>query len=327
MASRAAAGRWQTARVIIVDVAGGTWRRYVSSIQLESRVFVVIELGVQPSIKGDMAVGAIRGRKSRSSRRMGRVRGVLPVGCVAGYARSREPQVISRGGILMALLALHNSVRAQQRESIEVLRNRLHRNLPAQNRVALRAVGAELRAVNVRMAIRAVLSNFGENWIGVASRAGYFFVHAAQRVSRGVVIEFRNGADRGPASGGVAIFTRYIKRSVRTSTWLPLRRCGHKAGEAEKYDHEPASHLDPRVNVCTIAAIPTLICSKEEQQGRYPLGYLMLNCAQGQILDLYLMLPITIEPSGRGWGCGQIRNIELLKTYIAFSADSPIGQN
>jgi hypothetical protein len=89
---------------------------------------------------------------------------------------------------------------------------------------------------------------------------------------------------------------------VRTSARLPLRRCGHKAREAEEHDHDPASHWDPRGNGCTIVSAPTLIYSKEGQQGRYPLGYISLNCAQGQILDLYFLLPLTVELSGRGWG-------------------------
>ena len=96
----------------------------------------------------------------------------------------------------MALFTFHNCVLAEEWKSIEVLLNRLHRNLPAQHRVALRAVAAELRAVNVRMAIRAVLTNVGENWLGMATGASHFFVHSSKRVSRGVVIKFRNSADR-----------------------------------------------------------------------------------------------------------------------------------
>jgi hypothetical protein len=120
------------------------------------------------------------------------------------------------------------------------------------------------------MAIRTILSNVGENWFGVASRAGYFFVHPAQRISRGVVIELGDGADRGPAGGGVAIFAGNIKRSVRTSTRLPLRRYWRQAGEAEKHDHKPTSHLDPRGNGCTNMSTPTLTYSKEAQQRNYP---------------------------------------------------------
>jgi hypothetical protein len=238
----------------------------------------VIKYGVKEGIKTSVARGAIRGLKlardgtgSPRNCEVRWIRGLLKILHVARITIGRKPQVISRGSILMAVFALHNRVLAEEWKSIKVVLNRLHRNLPAENCVALRAIGAELRAVNVRMAIRTVLSNIGENGLGMASGAGYFFVHSAQRVSRGVVVKFRDGADRGPAGGGVAIFARYIKRSVRTSTWLPLCRCGHNAGEAEKCDHKPTSHLDPRVKVCTIVSVPTLICSKEAQQGKYPL--------------------------------------------------------
>ncbi len=65
MASRATAGRWQGTCVIVVDVACGARRVYMSPSQREIRVRVVVELGVRPSIKR-MASGAIRSGKTRS---------------------------------------------------------------------------------------------------------------------------------------------------------------------------------------------------------------------------------------------------------------------
>jgi len=65
MASRATAGRRQGTCVIVIDVAGGARRVYMSPGKREIRVRVVVELGVRPSIEG-MASGAIRGGKSRS---------------------------------------------------------------------------------------------------------------------------------------------------------------------------------------------------------------------------------------------------------------------
>ena len=99
----------------------------------------------------------------------------------------------------MALLALNNRVCAEQRKPIEVILNRLIRDLPAKHRMAFGAVGAKLPTVNIGVAIGAVLANVRENGLCVASRAGYFFVHAAEWIARGVVIEFGNGADGGPA--------------------------------------------------------------------------------------------------------------------------------
>ena len=125
----------------------------------------------------------------------------------------------------MALLAFDYGVGAEQRKPVEMLLNRLDRHLPSENRMALCAVCAELSAVNVRMAIGAVLSNVGENRFCVASRAGNFFVHAAKGVFRSVVVEFGYGANGGPACVRVAILARNVEGTVRTPARLPLRGC------------------------------------------------------------------------------------------------------
>ena len=126
----------------------------------------------------------------------------------------------------MALITLQNRMRAEQRKSVEVLLNRLDRYLPSEDRMALGAILAELSAVNVGVTIGAVLPNVGKNWFCMASRAGNFFVHATQRVARGVVVEFWNGTNGDPAGVRVAIFTGDVKWTVRTSARLPLGGCG-----------------------------------------------------------------------------------------------------
>ena len=127
----------------------------------------------------------------------------------------------------MALVALQDRMRAEQRKSVEVLLNRLDRDLPSEDGMALGAVLAELSAMNVGVTIGAVLANVGKNRFYVASRAGYFFVHAAKRVTRGVVAEFGNGANGDPAGIGVAIFTGNVEWTMRTSARLSLGDCGH----------------------------------------------------------------------------------------------------
>jgi hypothetical protein len=143
----------------------------------------------------------------------------------------------------MALLAFHHGVRAEQRKPVEVLLNRLDGNLPAENRVALRAVRAELGAVNVSVTIGALFSNVGENRFGVASGAGNFFVHAAKRVSRGIVIEFSNRPNGGPTRVGVAILAGNVQGTVRTSTRLPLGVRRATEAEDKKQEHEPTTGL------------------------------------------------------------------------------------
>ena len=87
-----------------------------------------------------------------------------------------------------------------QREAIQMLIDLLDRNIPALDGVTLLAVGAHLGLVNVRMALPALRSDIRENRLGMALRAGNTLVHAAQRILGGVVIKFRNGADRLPTA-------------------------------------------------------------------------------------------------------------------------------
>lgn len=118
--------------------------------------------------------------------------------------------------------------------------------------MALRAVRAELSAVNVGVTIGAIFSNIRENRLGMASRAGYFFVHAAKRVPRGVVVEFGNGANGNPACAGVAIFAGYVQGTVRTPTRLPLgihRPCARKHKNKER---EPTADLCNARNDCPL---------------------------------------------------------------------------
>jgi hypothetical protein len=57
------------------------------------------------------------------------------------------------------------------------------------------------------VAVRALRSYIAEDRLGVALRATHAFVHAAQRIFRCVVIEFRNSSDGLPSTQGVAVLT------------------------------------------------------------------------------------------------------------------------
>ena len=162
---------------------------------------------------------------------------------MAGRAVCRKAQIISCRGVLMALLALDDGVGAEQREPVEVLLYRLNRYLPSEYRVALGAVRAELSAMDVRVAIGAVLAHVGENRLGVASGAGHFFVHAAKRVARAVMVEFRNSANGSPGGIGVAIVAGNIERAVRTTPGLPLSLRRAAECERQNYEHEQRTCL------------------------------------------------------------------------------------
>ncbi len=61
-------------------------------------------------------------------------------------------------------------------------------------------------------AVRTEFSEFAdvrEFWLGVALRTVQSFMHAAERVSRFVMIEIRSFTNRSPGSGSMAIFTGY----------------------------------------------------------------------------------------------------------------------
>ena len=141
----------------------------------------------------------------------------------------------------MTGIAVYGGMSADQREAIEVLVDLLHGNMPAPNRVALLAVRAHLALVDVGVAVGALRPDIRKDHLRVALRAGHAFVQAAQGVLRGVVVEFRNGADRFPAAQRVTV----LARDAQTPVWtprvgrrlrLPTRRL--PAGEHRKCDYQ-----------------------------------------------------------------------------------------
>jgi hypothetical protein len=150
----------------------------------------------------------------------------------------------------VAFLALHYGVGAEQRKAIEVVLDGLDRDVPAEHGMALGAVGAKLAAVNVSVAIGAIFADVREDRSEVAAGAGDFFVHAAQRVARGIVIKFGDGADGCPTGVGVAVFARNIQRPMRTTGRLPLRRCRGDKTKCENSENKPTANLEQAQNIC-----------------------------------------------------------------------------
>jgi len=190
-------------------MAGSTGDVGVAKRQREAKSGVVevlaVEFDARPIVKR-MTVRAIRGRKSRSGLAVNWCCRPLIIRHVARFACRRKPQVISRSSIFVTLLAFHYCVRTEQGKPIEVLLNRLDRNIPAENRVAFSAIRAELAAVNIRVTIGAIFPNVREYGLDVARCAGYFFVLATQWIARRVVVEFGDSSDRCPTCARVAVF-------------------------------------------------------------------------------------------------------------------------
>lgn len=73
--------------------------------------------------------------------------------------------------------------------------------------MALFAASAELAAVQVRMAVRALRAYVAEHQINMTAAAVHLFVQAAQGIGSPVVAEFRLAANRFPTGEGMATVT------------------------------------------------------------------------------------------------------------------------
>jgi hypothetical protein len=91
--------------------------------------------------------------------------------------------------------------------------------------------------MNVGVAVRAIFPDIREDRLDVALRAGNILVHAAKGISRGVVIELRNGANRNPACICVAVLARNRKRAVRAPCGLLLRIRRANEGKCKNKEH------------------------------------------------------------------------------------------
>jgi len=143
--------------------------------------------------------------------------GAYEIFLMAGVAGRREALELSNRRARVALVAIDSRVCADQGEAVQVLVNLLDRNIPSLDGMALLAVCPHLPLVDVGVTVGALRTHIAEDRLGMTLRATHAFVHAAQRIFRGVVIEFRNSADRLPAANGVAVLTRNAEASVRTS--------------------------------------------------------------------------------------------------------------
>jgi hypothetical protein len=214
--------------VVVVDMAGLAWHGRMPPGERKAdrrRGVVPGERCPKPGIERGVAALAIGGGKNRRVRRMRGIAGVLPVLQVARLAVRRQAVENSASRLLVAVLANHRGVRPQQRKTILVFFHLLNRDVPAPHRMALLAVRAHLPPMHVCVAIGAVLPYVGEHRLGVAQHAFHFFVHAPQRVSGFVVVEFGNRANRFPAGGRVTVFARNSQGAMRTAraALLPLR--------------------------------------------------------------------------------------------------------
>src|ERR1700731_1621967 len=159
---------------------------------------------------------------------------------MAGNAFGGKTLELTHCRALVAVLALHRGVSAEQREAILVIFDLLNGIIPTENGVALCAVRAHFPLVNIGVAILTIFAYVREYRFYVALRALNFLMHAAERISCFIVIKFRDGADGAPASSGVAVLAGNGKRSVGTTSGLPLW-CGHGGARGRTREEQQAT--------------------------------------------------------------------------------------
>ncbi len=166
-------------------------------------------------------------------------------------------------------------MRSHKRKAILVIADRFCRDLPALDRMATFAVRAKLAAMYVGMAVCAMGAHILEDQIRMALRAGNFRMHAAQWVTRLIVVELRIRPDRFPACVAVALLAgdgdgavRIRDLGLRPSRAWPgiarlLLQCGtHKQWQkANQNCREPTTtfHSAHRIGVCVIGQYGSLV--------------------------------------------------------------------
>ena len=210
-------------------VTGGAIQASMRSGQGESAKLRMIETGALPGVHGGVALVAGGGETGRLV--VGRLGAHVRPHVTTGAVRRQALELPGRGA-LVARTALEQRVRAHQRKTILMFSNGLHGDSPSHHRMALLALRAHLAAVNVGVALGALLPDVGKDRLRVALRARHSLVHPAQRIARTVVVELGNVANRLPSAEGVAVLARDGKRSMRTASVRRRRalRWGRRRG-------------------------------------------------------------------------------------------------
>lgn len=168
----------------------------------------------------------------------------LEVGLVAGITGCGKTCELPCGRVLVAVVALKQRMRPNEWEPVLMIVNLSQRCLPSFYRVAAFAVGAKLAPVDICVTVCAASAHIFKNQAYVAFGAGNFCVHAAQRITGLIVIEFRIRANGFPTRVGVTLLARYRNWPMRISDLglraadfgvrivrRLLRRCARKKGE------------------------------------------------------------------------------------------------
>jgi hypothetical protein len=187
----------------------------------------------------------------------------------------------------VAFITLHRGVRPEQRKAILVIADLIDGYLPAQHRVALRAIRTKFPQVNVSVAVGAILADVGEHRFGVTLNASHAFMHAAQRVLRGVVVKLRNRANRAPRLRGMAVFAGNRQCTVGALAIAFLRGKGRDQQNQPRNEQGPNDRSYARMRRTPPG--PRLVPVKVEsaELPRFSVeNEVTNNCTVGQIVSL-----------------------------------------
>jgi len=189
---------------------------------------------------------------------------------------------------------------ADERKAILVIANRIEGDIPSLYRVATLAIGSELAAMDVCVAVCTIGTYILENEAGVALRAAHFLVHPTERISGLIVVELGVGTDWFPTCVRMAVLARNVERAMgighlglRTAGCWPClvhrllqRHCANywKQHNAKRMQPTtPAHHYLPNVKIQQIRA--GFFSSRHRRHSSSSAGVrARANAGQGQIV-------------------------------------------
>ncbi|MBV8052539.1 MAG: hypothetical protein JOZ80_15220 [Acidobacteriaceae bacterium] len=169
-----------------------------------------------------MAVGAGGWEIGARVIRVRRLREIRLVARVTFGGHRLEP---ARGGAFVAGVALQRRMGSGQRKAVIVILDLLHGDLPTSDGVTLLAIRAQLAAMNIGVAILAALPNVAENGFHVTLGTGNRLMHAKQRISGLIVVEFGHCANGLPCVRSVTVLTGNVEVTVWAMSAVRVLRC------------------------------------------------------------------------------------------------------
>jgi hypothetical protein len=126
-----------------------------------------------------------------------------------------------------------------------VIANRIDIHTPAVDRVAILAGSAELAAMDISVAISALLTDVSKNFLYVARITRDILVHAAQWIlGFAIVVELDSLPDGRPACSGMAVLASDGKRTVRIARTRWFAGLGfQQAVESEEPAYQSEAHV------------------------------------------------------------------------------------